>query len=65
MLAWLEQRQQNDFSVREFQGVAMGGVFVLVDLPEDCSLVIGLGLTPRPLACKPNFLRKGQLGSRQ
>ena len=56
-----KQIQQNDPAIRKFQRVVVGCGIVLVDLPEDCDLVVDNVLTPQPQTYAPNFICERQL----
>jgi hypothetical protein len=64
LLAWFQQRQQNDLAIRKFERVVMGPSVLLIDVPEDRGLVFDYSLIPTQRAGHaPNFVCKGQLRS--
>jgi hypothetical protein len=65
MLTLFQERQQHDLPIWEFQRIMMVHRVVLIDLPEDCGLVVDSVLTPRPQTYAPNFICERQLRSGQ
>jgi hypothetical protein len=64
LLALLEECQKDDLAIRKFQSVMMDCLFVFIDLPKDCGLVLAGSPSPWPQAHPLNFLFKGQLRPR-
>jgi hypothetical protein len=61
LLALRQECEQNDLTIRKFQGIVMCGPVVLVDLPEDRGLVADHIYYPGPHTGTLNFISEGQL----
>jgi hypothetical protein len=59
LLAFVEKRQQDNLTIREFQRIMVSGKDVFVDLAEDRSPMLDRALTPGPRAQTPDCFGKG------
>src|SRR5262245_59580483 len=57
--------QQHGLAIRKFQRVVMMQWIALVDLPEDCSLVVDNRRSPRPYLDAPDVVIEGKFRPRK
>jgi len=65
LLTFFQKRQQYDLAIRKFERIVMDTFVLLIDLTENCGLVVDFSLTPNKSAGQTsNFACKGQLRAR-